>query len=174
MATDKVPGTFFSTGGELEALFQAAVGFVGGDDEVLFDGACSSLLFEGTLLFVEYPYIRNNETSPDYCFLDGVPNRVLRIMELDGQPPTRPQQAKVLLHAGSHNLQILSDTFVLPVANNPFWGFSCKSSQPSLKKEAELRILDVSSKWRIYKDVISHILIRIKPGRRLRAYDPSI
>ena len=61
VCSHKVPHTFLGPGLKLEAVFEAAIGFVCGDNQVLLDRSDSDGLIERPLLFVENSDIGHNE-----------------------------------------------------------------------------------------------------------------
>ena len=62
VSADEVPDAVFGSGFEFETFLKAAVGFVGGNDQVLLDGTCCVTWLIGSLLFVQRPDISHDET----------------------------------------------------------------------------------------------------------------
>ncbi len=66
MVTDKIPRAIACACFEAESLFEMVVRFVSRNDKILFHRARCCVLFEGALLFIQYPNICYYKTNPLY------------------------------------------------------------------------------------------------------------
>ena len=163
MSADEVPYTFLHAGFQLEATFKATVGFVGGDDEILLDGADSDGLIERALLFVENPYVCHDEPRNLQRFLDGRPDTVARIMKNHGHPASRLENAAILCETAAHEMLVLGKPFLLVGAYNGFRLHIGEAFMEGFHNEVQFCIGQIVTKGRVGEDIVDGIVGKPQP-----------
>jgi len=153
VGADEIPDAILGTGLQPEAFFKAAVGFVSGNDQILFNGRACYLPIR-SLLFVHGSDIGNYESCPQHGFLNGIPDSVAGIVEYHGHPAAGFEHSVVFREATLHQVLIFRQALFLGLVHNSFGRGIGAHPMPGLHKEVKVSIVNVLAEGRIGEDVI--------------------
>src|SRR5690554_718840 len=106
MRTDKLPDSVLGGRYFQETLFKAIIWFIGGDDEILFDGRRSSNRFKAALFFIKSRNIGHDKPGFHQCSLNTIPDCRTGIGKFHRHPVSWLQNPVSLFETGGHYLSV--------------------------------------------------------------------
>ena len=136
----EVPDAPFGAGFEFEARFEAVVGLVRGDHQILLDGGARDLPV-GALPLVEGAHVGHDEAGSEHGLLNGVPDGVAGVVEDDRHPAARLEDAAVFGEAALHQALIVGDRLALGTVDDGFRGTGGADAVPALDEIVEVGVV---------------------------------
>ena len=120
----------------------------------MLDRASGRHLIERALLLIECPHISDDKAGAHQRLLDGVPDRVLRVVKLHSHPAARFEDTVELAKARFHEVLVLLQALVLGLVHHRLGLIVGEHAQPGFPKEVQFRVHEVGAKRRINEHVI--------------------